>query len=823
MHYRRVILALACAAIALLPGTFAPTVADAQDVGRQLNNRTYVGEELELNNMLMSARDFEGQGEIDAALDTYVRAMAEADRWQTDPPRGQSPRTVMTRLTNYELTLSTQAGRGVEYSAQTFIPVTDYCRMRIMELPARTRDLYRQSVEPKAKVLLDDAIRRRDRAAVQDVADRYWMSASGIDALDMAATLAFEAGDFQVAIHYWDRMRQTADVAFGRDPQRIVRLAAAAWQVGDTYTWRSAVAEAKRRFDGFPAVVGDTRVANLVELLQPERLESLFFGRAPWIEPAGMQRPLGNDRHARPAPAFSSTLVAFPPIDLSMWFRDTGNERFNRFQQPGMPGGSDRNQVMVSVAESQGKLVVQGPRAGSLIELSLPDAAPIEANPLGRRFAFEVDRFMRAPSNPMRVFGPTPERAYMPAIHNDHIFCVFRPGDMSDRGRFSQGGDVLACFSLRAGGAVKWVTPSSESDDPNAGTLDDLQKMGFCSSPAFGNGMVYLGAYWAHGRDTVYELLAFDEETGKLRWRRQNLASQLNDNNFGRNQMVVPEPAVVSVDHGLVLFQTNAGAIISADGLTGAVRWTMRYRRPDNAGSADPFRQNVPMTTTQWFNNAPAIHRGVGYFTPTDCERLLCVETRTGEYLRAWPEDGETAADLEYLLGVSHNVLHIQGRTRVHGLDLSWDHPEGPERGGSDVAYETVEYTANSNELAEPGFVKGRGVLTSDAIFVPTQRGLVRYNARNGKREGDLFMPMLTDLPAEHMGHLSVITLPDTVSAPGSPNSFSNHALIPGEPVRLPADKLGPDGKPVATETVPTQRTYLVVTTRQRITLVAVK
>ncbi len=777
------------------------------DIARELNNPTHVGEEPDFAQSLEQARRLEVRERYDDALDAYMRLIAQADRWQYDPPGGQEPHTPMAAWEEVP------RAHGEGYYGQSFKPLREVCLRRINELPATYRNRYRDRVRPEAQQLWREALETRERRLVQRVADEYWPARVGPEAMDLAARLAFEAADFQSAAYYWERMLEFAQASFAREPIRIVQLAATYYALGDMAGFDETVREARRRYDGYSVTVGRERYANLVELLEPEKLAERFLAHTPWIEPRGLTHPRGNNQGTRPAPHFQRLTHVHPPVDLTPFFQANDNQRnMQRFHMQQMRGGNpraQRNLFTLSPAVYDGRLAVHGPLQMYLLDLAEGDRG---STAVQRRFVGNISRLL--PSTPDAQQDPrgvirmrtTEPQTYAPVIYRDNIYTVYQPGNLQTDARSQRPGDVLACYPLGSQGAVRWVTPTN-AHDVNESHSDFLQSLTLSPAPATGGGNIYVAARHHSEQEMGYFAIAYDADTGEVQWYQRVATRLAETSRFRGSAPATGALAPPIYDGGMLFVQTNAGAVSALDALTGTIRWTFKYKRREGTQPRGGVVINDD-DEAGWANNAPISHRGVTYFAPMDSKRLLVMLGRTGDFLRQFPSTDREVADLEYMLGVVDDALILQGRSRVRMLDLRADSRNMTLP--NSVRHESTRYALNARELEDANFVTGRGVVTHEAVFVPTRTALLRFNVHTGKRESDI--PWPSELDGNVEGHLYVFQLPDALTAESSGNRYPGESFATGDDVELPAED--------TTVEVPERRTFLALLNHERLRLI---
>ncbi len=155
-------------------------------------------------------------------------------------------------------------------------------------------------------------------------------------------------------------------------------------------------------------------------------------------------------------------------------------------------------------------------------------------------------------------------------------------------------------------------------------------------------------------RDGVREeshVASFDRQTGRLQWRRfvsANADSQSAPPESNQQQLLC--------SYGGYLFvNTNEGVIGAIRAIDGTPKWIVRYPRiawsstsPDHNGAHVKRLLNPCMA-----------HQDLVIVAPRDCDRIFAIDIATGR-LR-WSTFPEQALDATYLLGVAHGNLVATG------------------------------------------------------------------------------------------------------------------------------------------------------------------
>jgi outer membrane protein assembly factor BamB len=250
---------------------------------------------------------------------------------------------------------------------------------------------------------------------------------------------------------------------------------------------------------------------------------------------------------------------------------------------------------------------------------------------------------------------------------------------------FAPTGAVLKWFDLGAQAAlVKDALPGDE-------------KSAFDGVPLADGGNLYVAMRQVEtGSRAQAHVACFDVQTGKLRWRRFVCAAETP----GRSQMDEITHNLLSLDRGVLYFNTNLGAVAALSAKDGEVLWISRYPR-SMAGDLNRTARHVYRDL-----NPCVIQQGRVFVAPADSERIFAFNAQTGDLL--WGSAAGYPEDAVHVLGVLGDTLVASG-DKLWGFDVS----EGKVR-------------AVWPDSGPPrGF--GRGVLMGDEVIWPTRQELYHF------------------------------------------------------------------------------------------------
>ncbi|HIA19825.1 MAG TPA: hypothetical protein EYN70_10485, partial [Planctomycetaceae bacterium] len=232
----------------------------------------------------------------------------------------------------------------------------------------------------------------------------------------------------------------------------------------------------------------------------------------------------------------------------------------------------------------------------------------------------------------------------------------------------------------------------------------------FEGTPLIADGQLYVGMR-RHDQVRSHAYLAcFRIDTAQLKWRVLICSAETP----GQGQWPELTHHLVSLDHGMLYYNTNAGAVAAVRASDGAIRWMttyprMTFRAGDPQGAGTHFFRDL---------NPCLIHRGVVVIAPSDSQHIFALEAATGQLL--WTESSGQTRDVVHLLGVVGDDLVASG-DYLYWLDLynGRIRQQFPSAGDRDLA---------AARPSPRGL--GRGLIAGDEVYWPTRESI--YVFRSG-------------------------------------------------------------------------------------------
>ncbi len=566
------------------------------------------------------------------------------------------------------------AGDGGEFVR--FVPLREYCQWRLAELAdeaPQTLELYRQRVDPLAEAWLKQAVAERDLVRLRQIVDRFFISRSGDEALLRLGELELERGHLTQARYAWERLSPRL-----RTP-----------------------AVSSPRLHGFPGSplglsLRDEEIASHWDVLQPLLTE--LAGQLPWLAYPDTDLDLGA---VRARLALVSILEGSPQRaqrELALLSRLSPDCARNAGRQVGavrrVANRTSDGQPHVALAAPDRRLdhfrrrcrAWQSGRrrrrcgAAPIWSVSLPrhpiggesDVGPPSAT--GTAEGSLCYHPLLRGSSVLIVTGDTIDDVHgydldtgrplwlETSLPPEAVAAVQASSGRSNASRSSLG---VPKFTLTVDGDRLYVKLGPQATAAPVSDRRDAPPLGYLAAldlqaekkrlfeihldqPPWGDGWAIEGVPLAadgrlyvalRQRDSVRtqtHVAAFDVKRGELVWQRFVAAAE----SFGQAQAVEYTHNLLSLDEGILYYNTNLGVVAAVRASDGQVQWVTRYPQlPADESPADgtlPSRVGDPTPCL--------IHQGLVLAAPSDCDRVFALDAATG--LRLWETAPEAADDV---------------------------------------------------------------------------------------------------------------------------------------------------------------------------------
>lgn len=591
-----------------------------------------------------------------------------------------------------------------------FRPVSRLCHELLARLPTIGIDLYRATYEVAAEELLQQAERDGSVAALEAVANRYFVTLPAGRAMAQLADRLMHEGRYRSAVMV---LRDLGELYPA--PNRK--------QLGISEVWcRFKIALCLRlagERDAAHAAVVELAAANSEDSLRIQgELESVrdmpsshLFTRD--VEPVG---------HA--AAATTGWLADEVEALVPLWQVRFRNPEPYRDPKP----SNDRNNVFWSEGSSASRMPFAsryGPATRVVLE-------PGDSQGLPRALFLEHYRLRQADAatgvllaEGDGVDNPPPPRENQPRVRIAAAdFALLRPvhDDARDYVVLGHAKDttnsveVFKASTLVAyrRGTLERAWSSEQWLDGDAG----LRDVTFLAAPTVFGERLLLPSL----RRGAYTLECLDRRSGRPMWNTPLHAG-------GSGFFKAPGCPVV-VQAGVAFVASNAGCVAAVDAFAGDLRWIRRYERRDprrpppkrramsqeeRFGYVQQFAQGE---LEGFLPNDLVLQGGLLVTAPIDSDMLLCLDAASGAPV--WWLDGtmQYAAygKLRLLIGTDGEDLFALSDTHLVGIGLA---------GG------LVKWAKELPQLNGPkAWTRGRGTIVGDRVLVPGDRELLVFDAR---------------------------------------------------------------------------------------------
>ena len=580
----------------------------------------------------------------------------------------------------------------VNVSPGQYRSIRDEVNRRVANWPREGLDAYRAAFESTAAAALD-AVRdsRRPLEALR-VADDYFPTHAGAEALDLAAQLLIERGDFEQARSAYRRL-------IDQHPDRAKRVhwrakaAVAGALAGDLVDLEY---ELESRSDPDPPVdVNWTGRVQSVAAFLRERLAEFAPQQADLLTratPPTIPRLLGGANHRR---------GNYPPSSAP-------EARLWKFEFPG-----------AVTHERSGEHIFSDPTLAETLARALQSGKLLNGIPVvgdgliyihdGRR-VWAIDPANR--SRPAWTLGDD-SAVIMPLwLHDDTIAplhtALYRDGRLylnlqiegagrgedPDRGAHRQG---IVCINA-GNGEVRWRNDLADFHS-------QFEEAEVDGPPILHNGDLYVVGRRrkSFGFEACY-LLRLDPGDGRL--KSMIHLAEAATGSYGYRRATISLPAAAG---DFVFVQTNLGAIAAVSTALDRVAWIHTYGVADDSGDQLwPERGGRPIRS--WNYQPVMVWKDTIVCMPLDTTDVFILGQEDGRVRDRIP--GERLTIPQTLLGIDEDRLYAVG--------------------GEVICYNLASQSVEWQRPLHVGQLLGRGCLTADRLLIPTDRALLSYPIDGG-------------------------------------------------------------------------------------------
>lgn len=615
-----------------------------------------------------------------AALEALALAQRMAGRGQWDSA-GSLMQEVLEKYADKVAPQRLDAQGKVE----AYVGIAAAVHDRIARWPAEGRQAYATRYEPEAHRRLAKAGRDWDK--LHALVWRYLETSSGRAAALRLMDLRIERGDFHAAIWLGDRL--LAWTSAGDRGEILFRLGWAAHLAGQDEAAHGWLNELKKIAPPLRGTVRGKSVELAAALGQMLETPVSLSAHAPEDWPL----PGGSPDRGRLAPAVASIgqklfAVPLPQPTSSM----------NRQEEA--PPQEMRLGIMPVVVGNA--LYFQDGRR--VYGLDLNSGLPLSG--WASTYAAQGARFeLPAPAGGLST-GPMTV-----TVGPDAVFAVMGGGlnPLQPFGRQPREGSTtrLVCLD-RQTGQERW-TLSPEGLKMGAA----MKSMEFSGNPIVAGDRVYVLGRGDSGNFESCYAICLDARSGERLWVRYIAGAATAGAVF---RMESGEPSPVSYPalmQGRLFVAGENGAVAALDATDGSVRWLSLYARRATERQ-ERQRDTAQRLLRPWSANPVIAQGGQVFVLPSDGQDLMVFDAGSGREVRRIPLSQLGEADT--LLGIRGNWIILTGQRRAWAVN--WKDYDPKAKNLSRVIVKSADLSA----------VRGRGVVTADSVYVPTERQLKRLS-----------------------------------------------------------------------------------------------
>lgn len=576
-----------------------------------------------------------------------------------------------------------------------YVPLRHFVQWRLAALAQeapQALEAYRQRVDPLAEVWLKQALAERDAQRLQELADRFFVSRSGDEALWHLGEIELERGHFARARAAWERLRPPPGEALR--PPRLTypdsdldlggiyaRLALVAILEGSAARSPTELAELEQLAPDATGTLGG-RSGRYVELLQ-----DLSAARQRWpAPPTSADWTTFGGSAARGHSAGAGVDVALQPLWSVALPRRSAVVADQARAEPATMAAEDwlcyhplvfQTSVLVATGDTLDDVHGYDLATGRplWLETSLPPDAVAAAGATGLRGTASGGQL------------GTPH--YTLTLDGDRLYAKLGPQatalPLSDRREPLPGG-YLTALDLQADKKRLFEIRFDQSPWGEGWAVEGV--------PLAADGRLYVALRQQDGVRTQFHVVAFDSKRGELVWQRFIAAAET----FQQGATIEYTQNLLSLDEGTLYLNTNRGAIAALRARDGQIHWVTRYPQV----AADDGEAAVREPSPGRGLTPCVIHQGLVFAAPADSDCVFALEAASG--LLRWATPRGVVADIQFLLGVG------QGNLLVSGDRLVWiDAASGDIKGRFPA---TVDGALRGT---------GRGVLAGTQVYWPTR------------------------------------------------------------------------------------------------------
>jgi len=478
-----------------------------------------------------------------------------------------------------------------------FVPISQYCQLRILSFPKEHLDFYRTKYDSKVKEAYGIAQQRNSLAGLAEIRDNALATSYGAKALLTLGDSALDKGHYLEALEYFTMVRDSYRDKALHTPELALKIQYCLRMMDSKLDKPEKPAGGKSVLSG-EQLAGFNRFVSAAKAAQP-----------PYHSQLASEPNVGADDYTL-YPPLSDPLALMDPV----WKKR-------------LPGSRTDLLVYSHPVVTERSVIYR--HKNIVYCRSILNGELRWKNDTGGRAVWQ--------NRNQRQYG-----------HEDLVVqdgLVFTP-------MYKIGPSLVALDEIT--GQMKWAY------GPIAASTKEEARMRFEAAPAGGPNTIYTGYIVDNiegdmHSDSEYGVMAFESTTGRVRWKR--VLCRLRPGKFTSGFAISRRNRIKSFispplyHQGTVYYCTNAGAIVALDALSGRVKWLMRYPYypaihdatrpfgglPSHNGRLNPDGHHNPMF---WFHPRPLLVGSRLFMMPVDTRMMFCMDRKTGKVNWTYPNAG---------------------------------------------------------------------------------------------------------------------------------------------------------------------------------------
>jgi len=608
----------------------------------------------------------------------------------------------------------------IPFGQRTFLSVRGTALRRIANMTEASRNIYMERAESEAKKLLQMGTNPPDAVVLNEIVSCYPLTAQCFEALYLLGWMAFERGEYLLSAYNYSRFiieaEYLTDTALTADPNRLLQIRASLY-----ISMRMA-----GRYDEAEAIKPKTGL-----VLEGIKSESIDFESM--LENADVEKK--EPEAGWPTRGGHRTRFHVPPFDCNkleyLW-----NYTFNKSPDRGLKGPLDPTTL---------RLLKAKPRQAVVYPIVYNDKVYIFDDLALYPLDLATGKLLFGPIrwDWSLLFGEKSPRlesvTYSGAVSQGVLYAVINQRSTG----FNPSSDhlgMLFALDLDKEGYGLWRRGGESEEDTR------LHGVAFTGAPAIvGNRVFILGTRYlsAGNKKAEARLFCFDAANGDLLYHTflcSGAEVDLFEIRIGsesrRTKPHVELGSPVAEQAGVVYCLTNLGVVGAVNAFTGKIEWLFKYNRI-RSQNPDQYYRDYCLDTGGWKDSLPIVTSDRIYSAPEDSRFFYCLDMKPSRDGFIILDDPIEKGRMISLVGFMDHTFYFSAREGGKNYIAAKD------QNGATI-WETLPFEAEDR-------ISGRPLLTSSAVFVPTEKYLYRIDLKKKGLITDNF-PLPADLGGNRSG-----------------------------------------------------------------------